>query len=63
MIHTPSEDAYKWWPGDMGRSATHVLVMAQILIPEEDGEVNNYGVGMFIVQCRDGDTHKWMPGI
>lgn len=37
--------------------------MARILIPEEDGEVNDYSLGMFIVQYRDMDTHKWLPGI
>ena len=47
----------------MGRMANHALVMAKIKVPEEDGDVNDYGVGPFVVQIRDRDTHKHMPGI
>ena len=49
MIHTPSETATKWWPGEMGRYANHALVMARCIIPEEDGDSNDYGVLPFIV--------------
>lgn len=63
VLHTPTLDATKWWPGELGHTANHAIVVARILIPEEDGEVNDYGVGMFIVQIRDMDTHEHMPGI
>jgi len=33
----------------MGRMANHALVMAKIKVPEEDGDVNDYGVGPFVV--------------
>ena len=46
----------------MGRYATHVLAFAQLLIPDEDGDINKYGVQPFIVQIRDLETHKFMPG-
>jgi acyl-CoA oxidase len=49
IIHTPSPDATKWWPGDMGRTANYALIVAKIIIPDEDGEVNDYGLGMFMV--------------
>lgn len=39
------------------------MVVAKILIPEEDGEVNEYALGMFMVQVRDENTHKWIKGI
>ena len=65
VIHTPSLDATKWWPGDMGRTSNFALVLARIIIPdpEDPSEVNDYGLGMFLVQCRCLDTHKFMPGI
>lgn len=47
----------------MGRFANYALVFAQLIIEDEDGERNNYGVNPFIVQIRDRDTHKHMPGI
>lgn len=45
----------------MGRYANHALVFARLII-EDDGEKNDYGVCPFIVQIRDRDTHKHMPG-
>lgn len=63
VLHTPTLDATKWWPGELGHTANHALVVARILIPEDDGEINDYGVGMFIVQIRDLNTHCHMPGV
>lgn len=47
----------------MGRTANHALVVARIQIPDPEGDIDDYGLGMFLVQVRDNDTHKWMPGI
>ena len=63
VIQTPSLDATKWWPGDMGHHANYALVFARLRIPDEDGEVNDYGIAPFIVQIRNMDTHKHMPGV
>jgi acyl-CoA oxidase len=63
VINTPCIEATKWWPGDMGRTANYALVAARIQVPEDDGEINDYGLGMFLVQCRNRDTHMLMPGI
>jgi len=49
IIHTPEPKATKWWPGDLGRWANHAVVFAQIIIPDDDGDLNNYGVAPFIV--------------
>lgn len=49
IIHTPNTEATKWWPGDMGRTANYVLVVARIKIPDDDGQINDYGLGMFHV--------------
>ena len=63
VIHTPDPKATKWWPGELGRLANHAVLFAQLIIPDEDGGLNNYGVAPFIVQLRDIETHKHMPGI
>ena len=63
IINTPSPDATKWWPGDMGRTANYALVVARTLIPDDDGELNDYGLGLFLVQVRDLKTHRHMPGV
>lgn len=62
-IDMPTMTATKWWPGEMGRLANFAIVFAKLMIPDEDGELNEYGVVPFIVQIRDRDTHKHMPGI
>ena len=62
IINTPSPMATKWWPGEMGRHANYAMVMARLIV-EDDGAKNDYGVVPFIVQIRDMDTHKHMPGV
>lgn len=49
VIHTPNIRATKWWPGDMGRMANHAIVFARLIVPDEGGEVNDYGIAPFIV--------------
>lgn len=63
VVHTPTETATKFWPGEIGRQANYALVMAQLVVPEDDGEVNVYGTCPFLVQLRDLKTHKHMPGV
>jgi acyl-CoA oxidase len=58
VIDTPTPTATKWWPGELGRFATHAVLFAQVII---DGK--NYGVLPFIIQLRDLETHKHLPGI
>jgi len=47
----------------MGRNANHAIVFARLIVPDETGDRNDYGVAPFIVQIRDSDTHKHLPGI
>jgi acyl-CoA oxidase len=63
VINTPIETATKWWPGDMGRYSNYALVFAQLIIVDENGDRNSYGVCPFIVPIRCPDTHKWLKGI
>lgn len=63
IINTPDPKATKWWPGELGRYANHAVVFARIKIPDDDGDINDYGVAPFIVQLRSLQTHKHMPGV
>lgn len=49
VIHTPSITATKFWPGEMGQFSNYALVMARLIIPDEDGDTNDYGVAPFLV--------------
>jgi len=57
VLNTPTLRAIKWWPGTLGKVATHAVVYAQLLI---DGK--EFGVHAFMVQIRD-ENHKPLPGI
>lgn len=63
VLNMPTITATKWWPGDMGRYANFAIVLARLVIEEDDGEKNDYGPAPFIVQIRDRDTHKHLQGI
>jgi len=56
-------EATKWWPGELGFFANYALVFARLIIPDDDGTLNDSGVHSFLVQLRCRDTHKHMPGI
>ena len=58
IIHTPTIKATKWWPGDLGNFSSHAVVFANLVIDN-----NRFGVMPFIVQLRDLETFKHMPGI
>ncbi|XP_046810094.1 probable peroxisomal acyl-coenzyme A oxidase 1 [Lucilia cuprina] len=58
VLNTPCLQAYKWWPGGLGHTANHAMVVAQLYI---DGQ--HKGIQMFIVQLRDLETHMPLPGV
>jgi acyl-CoA oxidase len=59
ILHSPTLTASKWWNGTLGRTATHAVVIAQLLLPSDnDGDLISYGPHPFIVQVRDAVTHK-----
>ncbi|KAF2018105.1 acyl-CoA oxidase [Aaosphaeria arxii CBS 175.79] len=67
-IHSPYLTASKWWNGSMGRTATHAIVVAQLLLPKkgsktDDDEYQSHGPQPFIVQIRDTKTHQPLDGI
>jgi len=58
VITSPTVTSTKFWPGGMGFSGTHAVVMAQLVIRGV-----GYGVHAFVVELRDRETGKAMPGI
>lgn len=58
VLNSPTQTAYKWWPGGLGHTANHAVVVAQL---KTNGE--NRGIHPFIVQLRDEETHMPMKGI
>ncbi|WAR25224.1 ACOX1-like protein [Mya arenaria] len=58
MINTPRLSSMKWWPGGLGKSCTHAIVLAQLVIDSQ-----NHGMHPFMVQLRSLDDHTPMPGL
>ncbi|KIW06482.1 uncharacterized protein PV09_02918 [Verruconis gallopava] len=57
VLHSPTITASKWWNGTLGLTATHAVVVAQLIIPRKDGSVQHCGPRPFIVQIRNMKTH------
>ncbi|MFO0515361.1 MAG: acyl-CoA dehydrogenase, partial [bacterium] len=57
ILNTPTLQSIKWWPGCLGKVATHVVLYAQLII---DGK--EYGLNVFMLQIRD-ENHLPLPGI
>jgi flavocytochrome c len=57
VLNTPTLRAMKWWPGCLGKVATHCVLYAQTIV---DGKEN--GVDVFLMQIRD-ENHLPLPGI
>jgi len=58
VIHTPTIKAAKFWPGSLGRHATHAVVFARMIVNKKD-----YGPLPFMVPIRSRVDHKPFPGI
>ncbi|KAJ2162786.1 hypothetical protein GGF46_000347 [Coemansia sp. RSA 552] len=57
-VHMPSVSACKWWIGSLGVTATHAMVMAQLVV---NGK--NYGPNPVVVPIRSTADHKPLPGV
>ncbi|EEP81961.1 conserved hypothetical protein [Uncinocarpus reesii 1704] len=62
VLHSPHLTASKWWNGTMGRTATHAIAVAQLMLPVSghgaETKYQSYGPHPFIVQIRDSKTHQ-----
>lgn len=58
VIHSPTLTSTKFWPGELGVVANHLICFAQLIL---NGE--RKGVYGFIVPIRDIETHQVLPGI
>ncbi|EEB97220.1 hypothetical protein MPER_03508, partial [Moniliophthora perniciosa FA553] len=58
-IHSPTLTSSKWWIGALGKTATHGVVQAKLILP--DG--TDMGPHLFLVQLRSLDNHTLLPGI
>jgi len=57
VVHSPTLTSTKWWPGGLGKTSTHAVVMARLFTKGVD-----HGVHPFVVQIRDNKTHEPLPG-
>ncbi|XP_061181287.1 peroxisomal acyl-coenzyme A oxidase 1-like [Saccostrea echinata] len=58
VLNSPTITSMKYWPGNLGKTTNHCLVMAQLFT-----QGKNCGIHMFMVQIRDLETHRPLPGI
>ena len=58
IINSPTITSGKWWPGELGKVATHAVFHAQLRIKGEP-----YGVHAFLCQIRNMDSHMPLKGI
>jgi len=67
VLVTPTLTATKFWPGTMGKTATHAMVIARLRTPDRSGSsiggFIDQGVHNFIVPLRDRTTHAPLPGV
>lgn len=69
VLNTPELSAIKYWPGSIGYSATHGVVMARLLVPStttsgSPGKAyKDHGIHPFLVKLRDPETGQIAPGL
>jgi acyl-CoA oxidase len=59
IINTPDFEATKIWAGNMGKTATHAVVYAQLYTP--NGAC--HGLHSFVVPLREPETLQMLPGV
>ncbi|EQC37031.1 hypothetical protein SDRG_05850, partial [Saprolegnia diclina VS20] len=58
VLHSPTLTSRKWWPGGLGKTANHAIVIARLTLNGKDR-----GVQAFLVPLRDLTTHATLPGL
>ncbi|XP_074871002.1 peroxisomal acyl-coenzyme A oxidase 1 isoform X2 [Carettochelys insculpta] len=58
ILNSPTVTSTKWWPGGLGKTSNHAIVLAQLYT---QGQCK--GLHAFIVPIRQLGTHEPLPGI
>ncbi|CAD7696654.1 unnamed protein product [Ostreobium quekettii] len=58
ILHSPTLTSTKWWPGGLGKTASHCILTARLFVKGVDR-----GPHVFVVQLRSMEDHKPLPGI
>ncbi|GBE86858.1 Acyl-coenzyme A oxidase 3 [Sparassis crispa] len=58
-IHSPTLTSSKWWIGGLGKTATHGVVQAKLILPGG----KDMGPHLFFIQLRSLKDHSVLPGI
>lgn len=58
ILNSPTVTSIKWWPGGLGKTANHAVVLAQLYT---QGQCK--GLHAFIVPLRHLATHEPLPGV
>ncbi|XP_068448392.1 peroxisomal acyl-coenzyme A oxidase 1 isoform X2 [Clinocottus analis] len=58
VLNSPTVSSIKWWPGGLGKTSNHAIVLAQLYT-----QGNCHGLHAFIVPIREMETHIPLPGI
>lgn len=59
VIHSPTVTSTKFWPGTLGRTANHAMVIARLI----DGDGIDRGIHNFLVPLRSMQDHTLLPGV
>lgn len=59
VIHSPTDTSVKFWPGTLGRTANHAMVIARLI----DGDGVDRGMHNFLVPLRSMKDHTLLPGV
>ncbi|KAJ8264118.1 hypothetical protein GJAV_G00145380 [Gymnothorax javanicus] len=58
VLNSPTITSIKWWPGGLGKTSNHAIVLAQL-----NTQGRCHGLHAFIVPIRCMRTHEPLPGI
>jgi acyl-CoA oxidase len=58
-INSPTITSAKFWPGTLGRTANHAMVIARLI----DGEGVDRGIQNFLVPLTSKKEHTYLPGV
>eukprot|EP00537_Pseudo-nitzschia_pungens_P008557 CAMPEP_0172370282 /NCGR_PEP_ID=MMETSP1060-20121228/36906_1 /TAXON_ID=37318 /ORGANISM="Pseudo-nitzschia pungens, Strain cf. cingulata" /LENGTH=713 /DNA_ID=CAMNT_0013095487 /DNA_START=472 /DNA_END=2613 /DNA_ORIENTATION=- len=59
IINSPTLTSRKFWPGTLGKTANHAMVIAQLI----DGKGKRHGIHNFLVPLRSMEDHTLLPGV